>query len=246
MVFMRGVPPRAPRLKAPLLLLVWCLPHRVVAPRQEPKIPRSYTRIFRLDGTLVDRARNTFLSGGARHSVLIDLPPDLPRAMADRRRIVQVLNNLFSNASRHAPKSLSIRVTAVREGVYIAIAVADEGRGVAPERLPRLFRKYTDFAGSERERALGATGLRLAICGMPFGPQLAALRVVTVRRASDLSTHLATVRRHEAANADQSPEHATRPVQRLGAGGRPRRRCERTLQRVAGALTERVEHARTA
>ncbi len=51
-VFMRGVPPRAPRLKAPLLLLVWCLPHRVVAPRQEPKIPRSYTRIFRLDGTL--------------------------------------------------------------------------------------------------------------------------------------------------------------------------------------------------
>ena len=35
-----------------LLLLVWGLPHRVVAPRQEPKIPRSYTRIFRLDGTL--------------------------------------------------------------------------------------------------------------------------------------------------------------------------------------------------
>ena len=85
---------------------------------------------------LVDRARNTFLSGGARHSVLIDLPPDLPRAMADRRRIVQVLNNLFSNASRHAPESLPIRVTAVREGVYIAISVADQGRGATPERLP--------------------------------------------------------------------------------------------------------------
>ena len=35
-----------------LLLLVWGLPHGVVAPRQEPKIPRSYTRIFRLDGAL--------------------------------------------------------------------------------------------------------------------------------------------------------------------------------------------------
>ena len=35
---------------------------------------------------LVDRARTTFLSGGARHAVLIDLPPDLPTAMADRRR----------------------------------------------------------------------------------------------------------------------------------------------------------------
>ena len=36
-----------------LLLLVWGLPHRVVAPCQEPKISRSYTRIFRLDETLV-------------------------------------------------------------------------------------------------------------------------------------------------------------------------------------------------
>ena len=113
---------------------------------------------------LVDRARNTFLSGGARHSVSLDLPPDLPRAMADRRRIVQVLNNLFSNASRHAPESSPIRVTAVREGVHVAISVADEGRGVAPERLAHLFRKHTGLAGGDREGALGAAGLGLAIC----------------------------------------------------------------------------------
>ena len=54
---------------------------------------------------LVDQARTTFLSGGSRHAVLIDLPPDLPRVMADRPRIVQVLNNLLANASRHAPES---------------------------------------------------------------------------------------------------------------------------------------------
>ncbi len=113
---------------------------------------------------LVDRARNTFLSGGGRHSVSIDLPPDLPPAMADRRRIVQVLNNLFSNASRHAPESSPIRVAAVREGVHVAISVADEGRGVAPERLPHLFRKHTGLTGSDREGALGAAGLGLAIC----------------------------------------------------------------------------------
>ena len=113
---------------------------------------------------LVERARNTFLSGGGRHSVLIDLPPDLPRAMADRRRIVQVLNNLFSNASRHAPESSPIRVTAVRDGVHVAISVVDAGRGVAPERLPHLFRKHTGFGGGDREGALGAAGLGLAIC----------------------------------------------------------------------------------
>ena len=113
---------------------------------------------------LVERARNTFLSGGGRHSVSIDLPPDLPPAMADRRRIVQVLNNLFSNASRHAPESSPIRVAAVREGVHVAITVADEGRGVAPERLAHLFRKHAGLAGGDREGALGAAGLGLAIC----------------------------------------------------------------------------------
>ena len=113
---------------------------------------------------LVERARNTFLSGGGRHSVLIDLAPDLPRAMADRRRIVQVLNNLFSNAARHAPESSPIRVTAIREGVHVAVSVADEGGGIAPEHLAHLFRKHGGIAGDGREGAPGATGLGLAIC----------------------------------------------------------------------------------
>ena len=83
--------------------------------------------------------------------------------MADRRRIVQVLNNLFSNAARHAPESSPIRVAAMRDGVHVAITVADEGRGIAPERLPRLFRKHGAMAG-DREGALGSAGLGLAIC----------------------------------------------------------------------------------
>ena len=62
--------------------------------------------------------------------------------MADRRRIVQVLNNLLSNAARHSPDSAPIRVAAERDGVHVAVSVSDEGRGIAPERLPHLFRKY--------------------------------------------------------------------------------------------------------
>ena len=113
---------------------------------------------------LVDRARNTFLSGGGRHSVLIDLPLDLSPVMADRGRIVQVLNNLLSNASKHAPESSPIRVAAVRDGVHVAISVADQGRGVAPERLPHLFDKHAGLDGGDREGGLGAAGLGLAIC----------------------------------------------------------------------------------
>ena len=118
---------------------------------------------------LVDQARSTFLSGGGTHSILIDLAADLPRVMADRRRIVQVLNNLFANASRHSPESSPIRVTAVRDGVHVAVSVCDEGRGVAPERLPSLFQKYTgpgdgDGGRGDGGRGLGGAGLGLAIC----------------------------------------------------------------------------------
>ena len=104
---------------------------------------------------LVERARNTFVSGGGRQAVLIDLPPDLPRVMADRERIVQVLNNLLSNAGRQSPPSSAIRVEAAPEGAYVAVSVSDEGRGIPPERLGQLFRK--------RVRPGEGTGLGLAI-----------------------------------------------------------------------------------
>ena len=112
---------------------------------------------------LVDRARNTFLSGGGLHNVVIDLPPDLPRVMADRRRIAQVLNNLLSNAARHSPESSPIRVEAARDGVHVAVSVCDEGRGIAPELLPHLFSKYAGPAGGGG-RAVTGTGLGLIIC----------------------------------------------------------------------------------
>ncbi len=113
---------------------------------------------------LVDQARNTFLSGGGRQAVLIDLPPDLTRVMADRQRIVQVLNNLLSNAARHAPESASIRVAVVREGVHVAVSVSDEGPGVPPDRLPHLFRKHAGVFARGREGGAAGTGLGLAIC----------------------------------------------------------------------------------
>ena len=111
---------------------------------------------------LVDQARNTFLSGGARHMLHLDLPEDLPAVMADERRIVQVLTNLLSNAARHSPESSPIRIAAVHERAEVVISVTDEGKGVAPELLPRLFRKHAGVGG-EGARGEG-TGLGLAIC----------------------------------------------------------------------------------
>ena len=115
-------------------------------------------------GALVEQARNTFLSSGARHTVLINLAPDLARVMADPRRIVQVLNNLLSNAARYAPESAPIRVSAVRDGFHVALSVSDEGQGVAPERLAHLFNKYAGVVGGGQDSVPGGSGLGLAIC----------------------------------------------------------------------------------
>ena len=110
---------------------------------------------------LVDGARNTFLSGDNRHAIQVDLPSDLPLVMADRRRIVQVLNNLFANGARHSPESSPILVGAVRDGVHVAVSVTDRGRGVEPEQMSHLFRKHALRSG---KGARAGYGLGLAIC----------------------------------------------------------------------------------
>ena len=108
---------------------------------------------------LVEGARSAFLAGDARRGLAVDLAVDLPPVMADRRRIVQVLNNLLANAVRHTPASSVIRVAAVREAEHVAVSVADDGEGVEPELLPHLFRKHVGGAGGTASQGLG-----LAIC----------------------------------------------------------------------------------
>ena len=109
---------------------------------------------------LVDRARSAFVSAGGRNNLSIDVEPRLPMVMADRRRIVQVLNNLLSNAARHSPGTSSINVSAVQDGDHVAFSVADEGRGIPADSLPDLFRK---FSRAQSEEQGGDTGLGLAI-----------------------------------------------------------------------------------
>ena len=110
---------------------------------------------------LVDRARSAFTSAGGRNNLAIDIPPDLPLVMADRRRIVQVVGNLLSNAAKHSSESSVIRISAVREDFHVAVSVADEGRGIPSERLPYLFRKFSRLDAEDQG---GDTGLGLAIC----------------------------------------------------------------------------------
>ena len=110
-----------------------------------------------------EEARRRFAGSGGRHDISVDLPPDLPPVLADRRRVAQVLAHLLDNAARFTPESSLIRVSAENQDPHVAVAGAGAGldpEGEPPPDLSRL------LAPSEQSRgwAPGGAGLALAVC----------------------------------------------------------------------------------
>jgi two-component system OmpR family sensor kinase len=80
----------------------------------------------------------------------------------DADRIRQVLVNLLGNALTHTPDGTPVHVSLRREADRVRLEIADEGPGLQPEQVTRLFERfYRVDAG--RSRAHGGTGLGLAI-----------------------------------------------------------------------------------
>ena len=89
-------------------------------------------------------------------------PPGGLRVRADRRALEQVLGNLVDNALKYGSPGSLVRISAGPEAGRIRITVSDQGPGIDPQHLPRLFERfYRVDAGRSRE--LGGTGLGLAI-----------------------------------------------------------------------------------
>ena len=122
---------------------------------------------------LVDEARRRFFSRGM-DNLQLDLEPNLPLVMADKRRIVQVISNLLSNAAGSSPADAMILVAAGREGVHVAVSVTDHGRGIPADQLPLLFRKFSRAQAADAGSGvdgygadgygIDGSGLGLAIC----------------------------------------------------------------------------------
>ena len=77
-----------------------------------------------------------------RHSLTLDLPSDLPAALADRTRLVQIVTNLLSNACKYTPEGGRISISARAEQARIRVAVTDSGIGMSPEDLAHLFTQF--------------------------------------------------------------------------------------------------------
>ena len=109
---------------------------------------------------LVERARSTFLTGDAGRGVAVDLAADLPPAMADRRRIVQVLNNLLANAARHTEPSSVIRVAAARRRPGRRVLGGRRRRGRAAGTAAAPLRQARLRHGGPRPRPRDLQGAR--------------------------------------------------------------------------------------
>lgn len=81
----------------------------------------------------------------AQHLVVNDLPPDLPKVLADNDRLRQVFINLLTNATRYSPEGTAVRVRAREvpgEGT-VEVSVTDEGIGISEQDRDRIFSKFS-------------------------------------------------------------------------------------------------------
>jgi len=95
-------------------------------------------------------------------SLQVQIPTAFPVVRADERRLEEVLNNLLDNAVKYSHQSGRITVEAAAPDEEVLLSVRDEGVGIAPADLPRIFERFYR-ADRARSRELGGTGLGLSI-----------------------------------------------------------------------------------
>jgi two-component system sensor histidine kinase KdpD len=125
----------------------------------------------------------------AQHRVDIEVEPGLPMLRLDPVLFEQVLFNLLDNAAKYSPPRSRIRVRATRDGELVEIEIVDEGPGIPPADLERIFDKFYRVQAQDRRRA--GTGLGLAIC-RGFVEALGGS--ITARNRRDRSGAVLTIR----------------------------------------------------
>lgn len=91
---------------------------------------------------LVERTADRLAATLTDRHLALEVPPDLPPVRVDDVWVDQVLTNLLENAARYTPPDASITVSARPEAGTVRLTVADDGPGVPPAALARLFEKF--------------------------------------------------------------------------------------------------------
>lgn len=107
--------------------------------------------------------RSEALLPDKRHHFVLDFPPNPLVVPIDAKRIEQVLRNLLNNALKYSPNGGAITIQGRGDKWQALVRVSDEGLGMQPEDLERIFDRFYRVE-DETTRAIGGVGLGLAVC----------------------------------------------------------------------------------
>jgi PAS domain S-box-containing protein len=96
------------------------------------------------------------------HTLNIEWPPESIRLNADPVRLTQVIANLLTNAAKYTPAGGQIKLRAQREAEHVVISVRDNGIGIAPDMLTKVFEMFSQIDAGH-EHAEGGIGIGLAL-----------------------------------------------------------------------------------
>jgi two-component system sensor histidine kinase KdpD len=98
----------------------------------------------------------------AKHKVVVNIPQDLPMLSLDAVLMEQVLVNLLDNAAKYSPEGSMVEIVGTQHRFATTLALRDEGPGIPPDDLPKIFDFFHRAKNADRQRA--GIGLGLAIC----------------------------------------------------------------------------------
>lgn len=114
---------------------------------------------------LVEEALLLNRSFADRFKVRLEATEEIPDLLVhvDRKRLLQVMTNLISNAAKFSSEGEAIEVFAAAEGDMARVSIGDRGPGIPEQFRSRIFSRFAQ-ADSALTRQKGGTGLGLAIC----------------------------------------------------------------------------------
>jgi CheY-like chemotaxis protein/two-component sensor histidine kinase len=180
------------------------------------------------------------------HRLEVHLPSEPLRLEADQARVVQVLVNLLNNAAKYTDRGGQVSLTGAREGGEVVVRVRDNGVGIEPDMLGKVFDLFTQV-GRSVHRAQGGLGI-----GLPLVRQLVELHAGRVTAHSEGAGKGSEFAVYLPAPVAPAPEPGPAPAARKAGG--PSRHvliiednadARATLQTLLALLGHRVETAGT-
>jgi two-component system, chemotaxis family, CheB/CheR fusion protein len=124
------------------------------------ELKKTPTELTLIIGSAIETARPILDS--KHHAFLLDLPAEAIRLEADPVRLAQVFSNLLINAAKYTDPGGQIQLRATQQEGELMVAIRDNGMGISPDMMPRLFMLFSQ-AQSALGRAEGGLGVGLSL-----------------------------------------------------------------------------------